>query len=112
MMNAGERNHKIKIERNNADGGTAAENTFGEAVDNWTLFATEWAGMIWGKGIERRQAGRENASAPATFFVLTNSKTRTVTPADRLRYDSAIWDISSAVPRGLDQIEITAARAA
>lgn len=112
MMNAGERDKLIKIERINEDGGTTAENGFGEKIENWTLLERSWAGMIWGKGIERRQAGREAASAPATFFVLSTIKTRTVTPADRIIYDGAIWDISSAVPRGRAQIEITATRAA
>lgn len=75
---------------------------------------TRRADIIFGTGQERRQAAQETASVPATFSMRRDSVTQTLTPADRLRYDDADWDISSIVPsRKYDAVlDITATRRA
>src|SRR3546814_7048096 len=80
----------------------------------WTDYCTEWAAVNFGTGQERREAAQESASVSATFHVLRNSKTAALTVQDRISFEGAVWDITSAVPSrefnaGMD---ITAVRAA
>jgi head-tail adaptor len=93
---------------------TATRDDFGGQVKTWAAIpnGARWADIVFGTGRERREAAQEVASAPATFSVRRDSLTRTLTPADRLHYDGADWDISSVVPsRKYDAVlDITAAR--
>lgn len=61
-------------------------------------FATEMADVRFSKGSERREAAQEGASAPATFIVLSNVKTRSISVTDRIVFDGANWDIVSNIP--------------
>src|SRR3546814_3896582 len=68
----------------------------------------------FGTGQERLEAAQYGASVSATFHVLRNSKTAALTVQDRISFEGAVWDITSAVPSrefnaGMD---ITAVRAA
>src|SRR3546814_6494216 len=103
------RNRKIIIERF-----TATTDDYGHGEKTWTDYCTEWAAVNFGTGQERREAAQESASVSATFHVLRNSKTAALTVQDRISFEGAVWDITSAVPSrefnaGMD---ITAVRAA
>lgn len=106
-MKAGPRDKQIIIQR---DTGTS-ENTFGERVQSWGTYATEWAQVVYGTGGERRAAGLEGAEQTATFRVLANALTLAVTPRDRVSFNG-IWDVVGAVPLGRDGVEITAIKRA
>src|SRR3546814_10196991 len=86
---------------------------YGHGEKTWTDYCTEWAAVNFGTGQERREAAQESASVSATFHVLRNSKTAALTVQDRISFEGAVWDITSAVPSrefnaGMD---ITAVRA-
>ncbi len=108
-MSASNRNRKVVFQRTGApvdDGYTTQPGT-------WADYCTEWAAVSFGTGQERRTAAQESASAPATFSVLANSLTRTLSVTDRIVFDGSNWDITSVVPsRELNAgVDITAVRA-
>lgn len=105
-MRAGPRDTLIIIERF-----TATEDEYGGQIEDWAPLAEEYAEVIYGRGEERRAAAQEQASLAATFRVPANDRTITIKTTDRVNF-AGIWDISSAVPRGRDGIEITATRPA
>ena len=106
-MKAGDLKYRITIQRF-----TTTELPSGEETKGWAEYATCYAAVTFGTGKERRQAAQETASAPATFHIRRNSKTATVTPADRLAFDGSDWDIQSSVPSKEFRagIDITATR--
>lgn len=107
-LDAGRRNRKVAIERF-----TSTTDDYGHEEKTWAPYVTAWASVSFGTGQERREAAQESASAPATFRLLWNSKTSTVTVEDRVQFMGAAWDITSAVPLGFNEgVEITATRAA
>jgi hypothetical protein len=82
-------------------------------------FAPEYARIIYGSGREQREAAQEGASQTATFEVLSNAKTRTVSVTDRICYpvgdpDPAkwpVWDVIAAVDLGYNEgVRLTAVR--
>lgn len=91
---------------------TTTTSPLGGEAKVWADYVQVWAEVSFGTGKERREAAQMTASAPATFHVLRNSKTATITPADRLTFDGGEWDITSAVPSKIynDGIDITATR--
>lgn len=104
-MSAGARHTLISFQR-----ATTTQDDYGEEVSTWTTLATEWAQVFWGRGDERRQAAAEQGSQSATFQVLSNGNTRSLTLRDRLVMDGFIWDVVGIAPdtprRG--HIELTA----
>ncbi|MEO1921823.1 MAG: head-tail adaptor protein [Sphingomonadaceae bacterium] len=104
-MKAGKRDRLISVERY-----TITEDAFGGTVETWAAHLQAWAQIIYGTGQERREAGRENASQPATFRLLADSDTLGITTDDRIAFDGDTWDIVSLSPLGRDGLEITAAR--
>ncbi len=91
-----------------------AENSMGEPVSDGTYpeICKEWAQVIYGRGNERRSAAIEGADQPATFIVLGNSKTRSVSVGSFIRFDGAEWDIQNKAVLGNQEIEFTAIRRA
>ncbi|HYI42680.1 MAG TPA: head-tail adaptor protein [Sphingomicrobium sp.] len=104
-LSAGRRDRQITFER-----ATVADDDYGGGSETWAAFATEWAQVSFGTGVERRTAAQEAASAPATFRVLANGRTSDVTTRDRIMFDGSAWDIVSNVPLGREGREITAVR--
>lgn len=84
----------------------------GGDIKTWSTLGDRRADIIFGTGRERREAAQTTASVTATFSVRSDPLTLTLTPADRLRYADADWDISSIVPsRKYDAVlDITATR--
>lgn len=82
----------------------------GEQVPAWARIGERWAGVLWGRGDERREAAREGGSQAASFVVLADELTRTIRLIDRVSY-SGIWDIKAIAPRGRAEIEFSAVRA-
>ena len=108
-MDSRKRNRKIVFQR-----GIPTEDQYGGEILTWQDFCTEWAAVIFGTGQERRAAAQEQATLPATFQVLRNSKTATLTPKDRILFDGVVWGITSAVPSKEFNagIDVTAIRSA
>ena len=107
MIGSGRRDTLIAFERS-----SVIENSYGDETDEWAEIGKEWAAVNWGRGDERRQAALERAEQSATFTVLDNNLTRTLTPADRIHLDGA-WDITSTVPgKKRGERDITAIRSA
>lgn len=87
----------------------------------WQIYATEYARIIWGSGREQREAAQESGSQIASFEVLSNSKTRVLSVADRICYPVTdpdpvkwpAWDIQAVADLGFnDGVRVTAQRAA
>lgn len=92
----------------------------GEPVDDgyttlpgqFANYAAEFARVIYGSGREQRQAAQESASLPATFEVLHNPKTASLSVTDRIVFNGADWDIISVSPLGLNEgVRIVAVKA-
>ena len=107
-MKATPRKQKIVIERM-----TAVTDDYGhQDGSNWTPYITCYANVIYGSGREQREAAQLQASLPATFEVLSNDKTRSVTATDRIQFKSEAWNII-APPNDLglnDGVRIQAVR--
>lgn len=106
-MKAGNRDKRIGFER-----ATVTQDTYGEEIENWQPFVSRWAQVWMGKGSERRELAAERGKQAATFGILADSETRSLTLKDRLTYAGSNWDIEGIAPdtpkRG--EIEITAVR--
>lgn len=108
-MTAGRRNHPITIERK-----TITLSDTGSETESWPSVVGQMAEVIFGSGNERREAAQKQASQTATFIVLDTPVTRAVVPMDRIQFDGAAWDITSAAQsrRYHRMRELTALRAA
>ena len=94
---AGQRNAAVQFQRNAA--GRSALG--GKAAENWQdLGAARLAKVLYGSGAERRAAAGEQAVQAATFRLLADSVTGTVTVRDRISFDGLHWDITSVAPIG------------
>jgi SPP1 family predicted phage head-tail adaptor len=108
MSTAGERDRRISIEQR-----SVATDAHGGEVETWTELKHAWAKISYGTGAERRGASQERASVPATFRILQNAATRGLTAGGhRIRFGGEIWDITSVVPFGRKDMDITATRSA
>lgn len=95
---AGRRNNKITFQRQ-----TLNEDVLGgtEAGAWANLFALpRMSAVFYGTGSERRAAAAEQSAQVATFNVLADSETRTVTTKDRIVFNGANWDITAVTPIG------------
>ena len=105
---AGRRNKRITFQRaivaRSTLGGTSARPTDWEDVPS----SSRWAQISWGSGAERRAAAAEEAVQTATFRVLSDSLTRTITEEHRIVHGALTFDVTGAVPIGVnDEIEFT-----
>ena len=109
MLPAGPRDKRIAFQ---AASGSADD--YGESAPSWATIADgeRWAAVFYGRGEERRQAAATGGAQAATFVVLADEVTRTVTLAHRILFAGVGWDIRSIAPRGRAEIEFTAVRAA
>jgi SPP1 family predicted phage head-tail adaptor len=107
-VTAGRHDQLITIER-----ATTTQDDYGDEVPTWAEYAREWAAVFYGRGDERRQAAMEQGQQAATFQVLANLDTLSVTLKDRITLAGFQWDIQGISPdtprRGL--VELTATRA-
>ena len=92
-MTAGKRRDLVTIER-----GVASQDALGEETLDWGSLGQEWAEIIYGNGVEQRQAAMEGGSLPATFLVNDNAMTRSVRLKDRIIFDEGVWDITDNKP--------------
>jgi head-tail adaptor len=104
---SGRRDREIIVER-----ATVTKSPMGAERPSWTEHCRAMAEVRWGSGAERRAAAQERATVPATFRVLRSPSTASITPEDRIQFEGAAWDITSAVPWGRHEIDITATRSA
>lgn len=106
-MTSGRRDQLITLER-----ATTLQDEYGEEVPSWATLGQEWAAVFYGRGDERRQAAMEQGSQAATFQMLSNTLTRSLTLTDRIQF-GGVWDIEGISPdmprRGY--VEVTAVRA-
>jgi len=106
-VTAGRRDKLVTLQR-----ATTVQDEYFEEIPTWADIGSEWAAVYFGRGSERREAAMEQGSQAATFNVLSNDLTRSVTLKDRIFWEAA-WDITAIAPdtpkRG--QIEFTAVRA-
>lgn len=105
-MTAGRRDQLITLSRF-----TTTQDEYGEEIQAWAPIGTEWAAIFYGAGSERRQAAMEQASQTATFQILANELTRSLTVQDRIEFNGN-WDIQSISPMQRGLIEATAIRGA
>ena len=89
------------------------KNQYDEEVEDWAEIGKEYAAVYYGRGDERRRAAAEEASQSATFRMLLNADTASLSPKDRLQHNG-VWDIQGVSPDTPKpgEIEITATRSA
>jgi SPP1 family predicted phage head-tail adaptor len=104
---SGRRDREIVFER-----AAVTKSPMGAERPSWTEHCRALAEVRWGSGAERRAAAQERATVPATFRVLRSPTTAGLTAADRIIFEGLPWDITSVVPWGRHEIDITATRAA
>lgn len=92
-MTAGRKKDLITIER----GAPTTDNYGGETLA-WASLGQEWAEVVYGNGVEQRQAAMEGGSLPATFLVHDNAMTRALTLKDRITFNEGQWDITDNKP--------------
>lgn len=89
-MKAGKLDRKIVIQR--YTGGSV--DAFGENTSgSWGTFITVSASRKDVSDSEKVSAGQVNAVRMSRFVIRSSANSRTVTPVDRVSYDSKIWDI-------------------
>lgn len=92
-MTAGKRDRLITLQSY-----TATQDDYGGEVQAWTDLGQEWAQVVYGNGVEQRQAAMEGGELPASFLVPDNAMTRAVQVKDRISFDEGLWDISENKP--------------
>jgi head-tail adaptor len=102
---AGDRDTRIVFERF-----ASGRDGYGEQTEDWSEIGSSMAKVYFGRGDERRQAAREQASKQATFNVGRNAVTRSLTETDRIKVGTVIWDITDISPIGKGEIDLTASR--
>lgn len=80
MLDAGQRNHRVRFERRVPGADDGAGNVLPE---NWTALNTCWAGFRPKFGREQQEAGRLESGLTGTLTTLSFAATRAVTAADR-----------------------------
>lgn len=89
MAGAGKLDRRITIQRR-----TKVTNDYNEKESVWPALTTVWASRHDVSDREQLSADQENASLTSRFKIRSSVTTRSVTPADRVSYDGAIWEIS------------------
>jgi head-tail adaptor len=103
MRPAGQRDKLVTLER-----ASSAEDDHGEQVADWAPLGKEWARVLFGTGFERRSGAVQQGAQPATFQVLDNSRTRSLSVRDRIVWNNMAWVIVGLAPVIRGEIEITA----
>lgn len=106
MLPASQRDRRVTIQRF-----TATQDEYGEEIETWADQGTRWTAIFYGKGDERRQAAVEMGKQSASFVMLADSLTRSVSIKDRLVADGDAWDLVSVSPLGRAEIEFVGVRA-
>lgn len=107
IEDAGRRDKAIAFER-----AAIARGALGtKSAAGWAALGSRLAKVLYGSGSERRQAAVEGAVQTATFRVLADSLTNTVTERDRISFAGQAWDVTGIAPIGSDEIEFTATAA-
>lgn len=107
-LEAGYRNQLVVLQRF-----TATTNDHGHESQTWASIGSEWAQVRFGTGQERRAAAQEGNQQAATFGVLSNTVTRSLTVRDKIVYLGDDWDIQGLSPTQDNQgVIITAIRSA
>lgn len=109
MAKAGPRDTLITFQR-----ATTTTDGAGQSIETWADYAKEWAAVRYGSARERRErreASQLAANQTATFRMLANSKTRDLTPLDRIiGYLGGIWNITDVALITRAEVEVTAVR--
>jgi SPP1 family predicted phage head-tail adaptor len=90
-MRAGRLSHRVTVER--ATDGTDA---YGDQVQTWTALATVWAGIEPLSGREYLAASHVQADV-STRIVMRGIPGVTLTPKDRIRFGTRLFDIKQIV---------------
>lgn len=99
-MRAGRLRHRVVVER--ATDGTDA---YGDQVPTWVELATVWASVEPLSGREYLAAAHIQADV-STRIVLRGIPGVTLTPKDRIRYGSRLFDIKQIVDRDSENVEL------
>ena len=91
-MNSAKLRSTIRIERN-----SPTLNTFGEEVDNWTLFAVRRASIEPLRGREFWTSQEQESEITHRMRLRWDSKISSVTTKDRIAYTSRTFDIKSVI---------------
>lgn len=106
-MRSSPRHYLITIEER-----SVVDDGLGGEEETWSELGQEFAAIFYGTGSEQREAAQRSGSQAASFEVLSNSLTRSLSVVDhRIVYGGGIWDISATQDMGLnDGVRITAVR--
>ncbi len=87
---------------------TPTQNASGELVDSWSDVATVWAQVTGQSVAEQHEDGQEHAIAQTDFLIRWRSD---VNAADRILYDSAVYDVSGIREVGRQEMLLISAAA-
>ncbi len=76
---------------------TRANNSYGEPIETWAAYATEWAEIKAVKGAETYNGYQEQNTYPVKFTVRYNNATKAINETMRILYDSNYYDIEAVV---------------
>lgn len=105
MTPAGRRDTRVVFER-----ATVARSALGgktAGAGDWAAIGSRLGKVLYGTGAERREAAVEAGAQAATFRLLADSLTRTITLADRAVCRGLTYDLTGIAPIGNDEIEFT-----
>lgn len=109
MQTIGSMDRRITIERLNE----GAQNGFGEPAQTWETLTSVWAARSDVRDSEKIAAGQRDSALMSRFVVRSSATTRTLSSADRINHESAIWNIHGVKETAEGRkrfIEITAVR--
>ena len=107
-LDSGRRNKRIAFKKKVAGVDGRGHATVGE---QWALLGKASASIYFGSGDEQRASAEDGATQKASFDVLDNSMTRTLTVQNRLYFPIRgadpekwpAWDIRAIVPLGTNE---------
>jgi head-tail adaptor len=106
VIRAGRHDQKLIFQRL-----TTASDAMGSVTETWANAITVWGMVQADRSVEGLQSGQRTGHQIFTVTVRADSKTRTITATDRLRWDGREFDLSPPrpVPAGRpERIEFTA----
>lgn len=116
-MKATKRPFKIIVQRQ----GPPTDDGYNTVPGTYANYTTQYAAIFWGSGREQREAAQEVGSQAASFEVVSDTKTRTISVTDRLCYPVAdddpanwpVWDIQAVNDLGFNEgVRITCVKVA
>lgn len=105
MTPAGRRDTRVEFQRAAPARSALGGKTAGSG--DWATLGSRLAKVLFGTGAERRAAAVEEGTQAATFRMIADSLTRSITIGDRVLCRGLTFDLTGIAPIGSTEIEFT-----